>query len=83
MGVGGCLHFSLARLTDIRGPVRCHPGVSVRAQVSNLLMSAALLNLCTNQRRIEWSSNSHHSPAVLSVSSGIRQMLVENAGFVV
>ncbi|XP_047647404.1 proline-rich protein 36-like [Phacochoerus africanus] len=45
--------------------------------LKNMHNLKALLNLCTNQRRIEWSSNSHHSPAVLSVSSGIRQMLVE------
>lgn len=35
-GVGGaCLHFTPARLTDIKGPARSDPDISVRAQVLN------------------------------------------------
>lgn len=71
----GCLYFTPARPTDIRGPAKGHPGVSVRAQVSNTASTSSVVDVCSSFRTLykpmnhtELASASHSSPPALSES---------------
>ena len=44
--LGGCLHFTPMKLTDIKGPAKDHLEVSIRAQVSDRASTSCLVDIC-------------------------------------